>query len=741
MRKIKNELNLWGNNSISSFKSNILDETENRMLLLVFFINLIIISPRFIDGLPLGIDSTSHLCKILFMYKSFYNFGHIPNWNPDWYCGTPFLLLYPPLSYFMVFFLSLITQNPILSYKIIDAFFYLIAPFSLYFLAREFNFTKKESSLAAVIYSLSPIVIGNYLFYDRFPNIIAIPLTCFLITFLHRIFNKKSNIKLLAISSLFLAGIVLIHHLSALYVILIIFILIFTFSWSEKKYIKKLSIIFLVFLFSFLLTSFWATPFLFTAPTHIASNPFYNRTIDFPYIRLSYFLDNLLTREIGLAHFSIAIASLILIHNKIFNLKRKIGKIVVFMIPLFTGMGIFEWAEKYNYNILNVFSQSLVAFSFILILSIILIESKKKLLNASRSFFIIWFIFFLWLGLGYFAFPLVRLPGLASIWRSLDIFRFWLYLVIPSSILGGFVLNHILSKRKNIYKIIIALIILLMISGAFIKSGYSLTQQINAQLPYNTSNSEIPSELIDYFSSKEDEGRILAIRCPLWIYVLPHYTDKSLIDGWYPQEKLLPTLLNINDYRINDLETSENRTDIWRSLIQKHNSFGIRWVMIGNINQSLTFELMNSSDFSKDLEVYYKDWKIIVFEADNKIEIAETIPKNTSDYTKYSRIAPDHIKIELKNLKDDGLLIIKEAHYHTWAATSEGRELIVERSNLNEIEEGFIKIAIQKDTISIDLFQKTGTNYFVYISIFSFLIILALLIIPCRKFQNLKFSR
>ncbi|KON26462.1 hypothetical protein AC481_07130, partial [miscellaneous Crenarchaeota group archaeon SMTZ-80] len=135
MRKIKNELNLWGNNSISSFKSNILDETENRILLLVFFINLIIISPRFIDGLPLGIDSTSHLCKILFMYKSFYNFGHIPNWNPDWYCGTPFLLLYPPLSYFMVFFLSLITQNPILSYKIIDAFFYLIASFSLYFLA------------------------------------------------------------------------------------------------------------------------------------------------------------------------------------------------------------------------------------------------------------------------------------------------------------------------------------------------------------------------------------------------------------------------------------------------------------------------------------------------------------------------------------------------------------------------------------------------------------------------------
>jgi hypothetical protein len=614
----------------------------------------------------------------------------------------------------------------------------MIAPFSLYFLGREFNFSRKESSLAAVIYSLSPIVIGNYLFYDRFPNIIAIPLTCFLIAFLHRILNKKSNIKLLAISSMILAGIVLIHHLSALYVVLIIFILIFTFSWSEKKYVKKLSIIFLVFLCSFLLTSFWATPFLFTAPTHIASNPFYNRTIEFPYIRLSYFLDNLLTREIGLAHFGIAIASLAIIHNKILNLKKKIGEIIAFMIPLLAGMSIFECAEKFNNNTLNVFGQSLVVFSFILILSIILIDSKKRLVNANRSFFIMWFIFFLWLSLGYFAFPLVRLPGLMSIWRSLDIFRFWLYLAIPSSILGGVVLNHFLSKRKNIFKIIIALIILLMISGAFIKSGYCLTQQINAQLPYNTSNSEMPSELIDYFKSKEDDGRILAIRCPLWIYVLPYYTDKPLIDGWYPQEKLLPKLLNINDYRIDDLETSENRTDIWRSLIQKHSSLGIRWVMIGDINQSLTFELMNSSDFNKDLEVYYKDWKIIVFEAYDKIEIAETIPKNTSDYTEFSRLGPDHIRIELENPKDDGSLIIKEAHYHTWAATSEGRELIVERSNLNEIEEGFIKIGIQKGIISIDLFQKTETNYFIYVSICSFFIILAILIIPHRQFQNLK---
>jgi hypothetical protein len=114
------------------------------------------------------------------------------------------------------------------------------------------------------------------------------------------------------------------------------------------------------------------------------------------------------------------------------------------------------------------------------------------------------------------------------------------------------------------------------------------------------------------------------------------------------------------------------------------------------------------------------------------------MPKNTSDYIKYTRLSPDHLEIEFENLKDDGLLIIKEAHYQTWVATSEGRELIVKRTNPNEIEEGFIKIAIPKDAISIDLFQKTGTNYFIYVSIFSFFIVLAILIIPHRQFQNLK---
>jgi hypothetical protein len=691
----------WRGRSISNLISRILEKSENRILLFATLVNILIIAPRFLPGIPLGIDATSHLSKILLMYNSYLNHGHIPSWNPDWYCGTPFLLFYPPLSYWIVFLLSLLGLGPILSYKIIDAFFYFIMPFIIYFLALEFNFKKRESTLAALIFALSPVVIGNYLFYDRYPNTMALCLAGLLIIFMHKTLINRFNIKWIIISALLLASIILTHHLSAAYVALVILIMVVAFSRNGKVLLKNLGLLSAILILSILVSSFWSIPFLLNAPEQIGNNPFYNRTIDYPYLRLSYFLDNLLTRELGIAHFAIVLASIWLFYNKSRFKNPILGNKVALMIPLLAGMGIFELGEILNSNILIYSSQILVIFAFLFLLYLLIIDSRKGTMKSEDFFFLLWFAIFLWLSLGYFAFPLARVPVLSTVWRSLDVHRFWLYLAVPMVILGGKLLNFLISKRKRIFRIITTAILLIMVIGAFIKAGYCLTQEINDQLPYNVSNNTIPQELIDYFRSQEEYGRILAIKCPLWIYLLPQYTGKPLVDGWYPQQKLVVPLLNISDYRINDLETSDNRVVIWRNLIENYELLGINWIMIENSNETLVHMLIDSSGFSEATVIEYEEWDISIFKANKTTEIVETLPADAAKEIKFSRVAPDRIEIEISDLRTDCVLILKEAYYPTWIAKSEGIPLKIEQT-----EDGFIRIYCPKGLSRIILFHR-----------------------------------
>ena len=139
---------------------------------------LVAVCFRFRDGVPMGVDSSSHLFKVLFIYKTFSVGGSLPSWCSEWYGGTAFLLSYPPLAYGISFLFSIITKDPLLSYKILDAVFYAIGPIALAYLINHLGFTKGEAAISAVLFALSPIVMENYLFFDRFNTTISIPLLC-----------------------------------------------------------------------------------------------------------------------------------------------------------------------------------------------------------------------------------------------------------------------------------------------------------------------------------------------------------------------------------------------------------------------------------------------------------------------------------------------------------------------------------------------------------------------------------
>jgi len=57
---------------------------------------------------PVGYNTPVYLSKVHFIYE----FPWLPKWFPWWYCGKPFLLFEPPLSYLSTAFLGMLLRLP-----------------------------------------------------------------------------------------------------------------------------------------------------------------------------------------------------------------------------------------------------------------------------------------------------------------------------------------------------------------------------------------------------------------------------------------------------------------------------------------------------------------------------------------------------------------------------------------------------------------------------------------------------
>jgi uncharacterized membrane protein len=114
-------------------------------LSLIELFALFLISPLLRGGLPPGIDTPSHLFSSWFLTRSL-EAGNIPDINPYWYAGQPFLKYYSPLGYYVVSFLARILGDVTLSYKILIVLFFLLTPLTVYLVSREFGLTYLAAS-------------------------------------------------------------------------------------------------------------------------------------------------------------------------------------------------------------------------------------------------------------------------------------------------------------------------------------------------------------------------------------------------------------------------------------------------------------------------------------------------------------------------------------------------------------------------------------------------------------------
>jgi hypothetical protein len=708
------------------------------VLLTAVAFGVLVSAPRLGPGLPMGVDSSSHLSKVMLVTDSIVRYGKIPSWSPDWYGGTPFLLLYAPLSYILTGVLGVLA-GPVLAYKLVDLIFYVAAPLAVYWLARDFGLDRLESASAALLFSTVPEVVENYVFFDRFPTTISIVVVCvFLISFKRLL--SGSTVRWVIVPSLLLATVVLTHHLSGLIAVFIACVYVMTTIPNRQAALRHIGLGAGAIVGGLGLASFWLVPYS-VALTILPKNEFYNRNVIFPFLRLTYFGKDVTVALLGVAQFVLAVIGLQILMNKIYHTGQRL-KAVYLILLLMAGMSSYEIAELKNFEILKWIGMAIVALAFVVFLTeLVQRRIHKGLLRstANYQFALLWFVLFLWLGLGYYALPPVWFDPMKEVWMKLDVYRFWLYLAVPMTLLAGvgLVRTARVASRRGRY-LAILLIVLIGVPvfvGPAVKIWMTNTYPVNPHLPYSAANAEVPSEIVDYFRSEKSDGRILAVKCPLWIYLLPRIVGKPTIDGWYPQSKLLTRLLNAtSDYRIDDLESAksdEDRIRVWRMLIDDKEILGIEWVMIGNLNQTQKRLLLENSGFSHVLTVSYEDSDIAVYKSTEEVSLVEVSPPGAFQVV-MTRLSPDHIRLTLAQdcgcRGETARVQIREAYFPTWVASAEGKPVSLERD-----DEGYIQFTAKSWMKTVDITQQSDPELSTLSSAVSLVTLICLLIVIVRR--------
>ena len=659
-------------------------------------IGFITSAPLFAEGLPMGVDSMSHLFKILYPYKTLRTQGVFPAWSSDWYGGTPFLHFYPPMSYLLTFFVAVLGVGPVLAYKSVNVFFYIVTPFSVYYLSRSLGFKKVPSLFSSLFFSLTPVLLENFLFYDRFSTTVSVPLLCLFLACVVKALKSGKN-HLLVASCFLMTLLILIHHLTAYYLGILLIFLLFISYLQTRNFKTIMKTLVLAVVIPLALSAFWLLPFV--ESTFLVENPFFNRSNVTDFLSPEGFMS--LIVPLGL---QFILAMLEIAHHMFLSRKELAKPINVFKLlfpssSIILGSVVSMWQLELGQILL------ILGFTTFLIFFSERVRTKRPQ-NVNFVFCVLWFISFLWLSLGFNG-VLFRLLPFS---RSLDALRFKFYLSIPQSILAGnlvyrLVINRTVGKsfiQKTRFLGNARLLLLLILLISALAACFWVARDMTY-----TDNTSIPSEVIAFFKVNSEQGRVLSIKSPEWIYVLPYYTNQPLIDGWYPQGKLLQPLLEINDYKINDLystlqEGGEAEQDrVWLNLIHNASDLGISWVMIGDDDKR---HLIMGTEFTLAAEIE----GIFIYKAVDEVSFFEVSPSSAVGEIGFTQLSPDHLTLNVEDVREKVNIVVKVADFPGWTLRVDN--VLLEHS---QTEIGFITFSLPpRSSYRVDLtYERQGLSY------------------------------
>ncbi len=548
----------------------------------------------FSSNLPFGMDSFSHLPKVLYLAKHGFSL-----WFFDWYCGCPLFIFYSPLAYLLGFLPTSLGIDAFFSYKFVELVFLLITPLVFYKFCRKINLERKASLYATLIFSLVPSTIHNSIIFGRFANIVSYPFFLLTLIYLVEIIEKASK-KSVFLASIFFCLTLLSHHFSAyiLCVVVVVYMVVLTFEKPGlKQLLTKLLLFGLMFFLGFMFSSLW-------------------------------------------------------------------------WIPLFIYRNYWLTPQTGNLTLLPVSVILLILFTALLCWIV------RKFFHPAgfrEATILTWMILFLLLGSG-----LLPLKYLLPFGEEVDFLRFQLYSAIPLAVfmadLKGFSLGKIgkkfqLEQKLNKKRIWLTFFVVLNLVVARV-----IVQVFPTVLTEEVFVGKVPHPILQYISSCPEYGRILAINTPYWVYISPYYTNKPLVDGWYPQGAVLPIIKQNVKKTIN---SSTNQT-LLLHFINQPETYGIKWVLLGN--SSKIFLLQNST-----FQPVVQCSRFTLFENKLNITYIETKPQAQVVWN----IDKDSIHIVLKTKASKTKVLVKEAYFPGWIAFDGQKEI-----SLFPDKDGFISFIV-----------------------------------------------
>lgn len=145
------------------------------------------------DSYPYTTDGLGHLTRIKYMADCFKDWRW-PSWFPYWYNGSTVMQYYPPLSFFLLAMVQMVTDNIMISYKIMVFFSQLVGALGVWYFCYRF-IGSWTGVMGGCFYALQPYFLRSLLCGGEIAQIPIFAITPWLLCFSLLFFEKPTSLR------------------------------------------------------------------------------------------------------------------------------------------------------------------------------------------------------------------------------------------------------------------------------------------------------------------------------------------------------------------------------------------------------------------------------------------------------------------------------------------------------------------------------------------------------------------
>ncbi len=207
------------------------------------------------DSYVLTSDALGHMAKISYLADHIIK-GELPAWFPYWYNGTALTQYYPPLSYWLMTPIYLLTENVTLSFKIYCFITLYVGGMGVWLFCRS-NIGRWCGLFGIIVFCLQPFILLTLFKEGQIAQAPIIALTpWYLMAILS--FGQKQNARGFLTCTVLCALMILSHPNTIFMICLYIMIALTIFLFLKKIAFHAYAYIGLSILFAGILTTFWS---------------------------------------------------------------------------------------------------------------------------------------------------------------------------------------------------------------------------------------------------------------------------------------------------------------------------------------------------------------------------------------------------------------------------------------------------------------------------------------------------